>query len=157
MEMEKFYLTKQGLERIKKEYQKLKNFRLAKTKGETPKPLSSEKVNFEYLALKEDSILLDSKIIELENILKKAIPIKPSLKKERNIIKIGATILAEIDGQEDEFTLVGTLESNPSMGKISNESLVGKALLGHKIGDKVTINSAIKTVYKIKKIKYEKI
>ena len=155
MGIEKFYLTKQGLEKIKKECQKLKNFRLNRSRGETPKTLCSEKVNFEYLAFQEDSILLESKIIELENILKKAVLIKAPSKKEQNIIKIGATILVEVDGQDDEFTLVGTLESNPSMGKISNESIVGKALLGHKIGDEVMVSSSIKTIYKIKKIKYD--
>jgi transcription elongation factor GreA len=51
--------------------------------------------------------------------------------------------------------IVGTLEANPSEGRISIESPVGKALLGKKVGDEVIITSPIKIVYKIKKIKYE--
>jgi transcription elongation factor GreA len=50
---------------------------------------------------------------------------------------------------------VGTLEANPALGKISNESPVGKALLGHKIGDEVLVSSPAKIAYKIKGIKYE--
>ena len=51
--------------------------------------------------------------------------------------------------------VVGTLEANPEQGKISSESPVGKALLGRKIGEKVMISSPVKTIYKIKKIKYQ--
>jgi transcription elongation factor GreA len=51
--------------------------------------------------------------------------------------------------------LVSTLEANPSEGKISTESPVGKALLGKKIGDEIIITSPIRVKYKIKKIKYE--
>ena len=50
--------------------------------------------------------------------------------------------------------IVGTLESNPSEGKISSESPIGKILLGHKTGDEILITSPIKLVYQIKKIKY---
>jgi len=46
------------------------------------------------------------------------------------------------------------LEANPSLGKISNESPVGKTLFGHRVGDEILISSPIKTIYKIKKIKY---
>ena len=60
-----------------------------------------------------------------------------------------------MDGQKDEFVIVGTLEANPALGKISNESPVGKALLGHKIGDEVVVSSPMKTTYKIRNIKYE--
>ena len=61
----------------------------------------------------------------------------------------------DVDGQKDEFVIVGTLEANPALGKISNESPVGKALLGHKIGDEVLVSSPAEIKYKIKNIKYE--
>jgi transcription elongation factor GreA len=51
--------------------------------------------------------------------------------------------------------IVGTLEANPSMGKISNESLVGQALMGKKVGEIVVISNAMRTSYKIKEIRYE--
>ncbi len=154
-EEKKFYLTKEGWERIKNEYKDLKELKLAKTKGESPKILHSEDLNPEYLAFQEDISFLQSRIIELENIFKNVELIKPPKKEKQNIVDLGATVLIEVDGQNDEFTLVGSLEANPSLGKISNESPVGKALLGHKIGDKVTVSSPIQTTYKIKKIKYK--
>ena len=154
-EEKKFYLTKEGIERLKREYKELKQLKLAKTKGEYPKVLHSEDLNPEYLAFQEDLNFLESRLIELESILKNAELIKPPSKDKQNIVNLGATVLVWVDGQNDEFTLVGSLEANPSVGRISNESPVGKALLGHRVGDEVLVSSPVKTTYKIKKIKYK--
>ncbi len=153
----KFYLTKQGLERIKREYEELKNLKLAKTKGESPKIWHSEDINPEYLSFQEDLNFLESKIVELENILKNVELIKLPQKGKQNIINLGARVLVAIDSQNDEFEIVGSWEANPSIGKISNESPVGKALLGRQVGDEVVVSSPVKTTYKIKKIKYKTI
>lgn len=150
-----FYLTKDGLEKIKKEYQDLKRLKLAKKKGEIPKIWHSEDLNPEYLSFQEDLSFLENRIAELEYILKNVELIKPPSKEKQNVINLGAKVVVEVDGQTDEFEIVGTLEANPAVGKISNESPVGKALLGHKVGDVVTIFSPIQTIYKIKKIKYQ--
>ncbi len=153
---QKFYLTKEGLKRLKKEYEDLKKLRLAKTKGEKPEILHSEDLNPEYLAFQEDLNFLEFRILELEHILKNAQLIKAPPKGQQNIVNLGATVtLEEPGGQINEFTIVGTLEANPSEGKISSESPVGQALLGHRIGEEVTIVSPIKVKYIIKKIKYQ--
>ncbi|PIX88480.1 MAG: transcription elongation factor GreA [Candidatus Nealsonbacteria bacterium CG_4_10_14_3_um_filter_36_16] len=154
MEEKKFYLTKEGLERIKKEYQDLKNLKFSKTKGGVPKLWESEDLNPEYLSFQEDLSFLEARLAELENIVKNAELIKSPPKEKQNIINLGATVLVEVDGQNDEFTIVGTLEANPALGKISNESPVGRLLLDHRVGDEVTVSSPIQTIYKIKKIRY---
>ena len=154
MAEKKFYLTKEGLEKIKKEYQGLKNLKLSKTKGEIPKIWHSEDLNPEYLSFQEDLSFLETRLVELENILKNSELIQLPSKEKQNIINLGAQVIVKVDGQNDEFTIVGSLEANPSLGKISNESPVGQALLGHRIGDAVIVSSPIQTVYKIKKIKY---
>lgn len=154
MENKKFYLTKEGLEKIKKEYQELEKIRESKSKEGVPS-FTSEEVNPEYLIFQEDLKFLEDRIIELKEVLKSAQLIKAPSKDKQNVVNLGADILVETDGgQSDEFRIVGSLEANPSLGKISNESPVGKALLGHKTGDKVLVQSAVKTFYKIKKIKY---
>ncbi len=153
-EEKSFYLTRKGLEKIKKEYEVLKGLRAAKSKGESPEVLHSEDLNPEYLVFQEDMVFLDSKIAELEKVMKNVRLIAPPKKEGQNLVGLGATVLVEIDGQDDEFTIVGSLEANPSLGKISNESPVGKALLGAKIKDEVIISSPVKTTYKVKKIKY---
>ncbi len=155
-EERKFYLTKEGLERIKKEHKDLRELRMAKAKGEVPKILQSEDINPEYLSFQEDIGFLESRITELDYILKNAELIKAPSKDKQNIVGVGATVtLQESDGSINEFMIVGTLEANPSGGRISSESPVGKAMMGHRVGEEIIITSPIKVPYKIKKIKYQ--
>lgn len=149
-----FYLTKEGQKKIKKEYEELMQIKHQKTTGEAPKILHSEDVDPEYLAYQEDLTMLDSKLLELENILKNTRLIKMPPKEQQGAVGLGATVLVEIGKDKDEFTIVGTLEANPAEGKISNESPVGRQLLGKKVGEEVVVSSPHKTVYRIKKIKY---
>lgn len=157
-EEKKFYLTKEGLERIKGEYINLKGLRLLKTRGETPKIWHSEDLNPEYLSFQEDMSLLESKITELEYILKNAEVIKSPLKEKQNVVDLGATVLVELNGEIDEFTIVGTLEADPLDKKISDVSPIGQALLGKKIGETLVIKTPIVNhSCKIIKISYNKI
>jgi transcription elongation factor GreA len=117
--------------------------------------LHSEDLNSEYLSFREDLSFMETRIAELQHILKNVKLIKLPPKNKRNQVDLGATVtLQESDGQKNEFMIVGTLEANPGQGKISSDSPVGKTLIGHKIGEEVVITSPIKVVYKIKKIKY---
>lgn len=155
MEGNKFYLTKEGFERFKNEFGQLKKVRTLKMKEETPMVSAPHGVDSEYLTFQEDLELLESRIEELEEILKNYELIKPPPVVQRKVVQIGATVRVEVDGRIDEFTIVGSLEANPSVGRISNESPVGKALLGQRANDEVFISSPIKVCYKIKRIKYE--
>ncbi|MFH1401898.1 MAG: GreA/GreB family elongation factor [Parcubacteria group bacterium] len=154
-EEKRFYLTKEGLAKIEKEFKDLKILKLAKINGESPKILHSEDLNQEYLSFQEDLSFMESRLTELEYVLKNVELIKTPVRNQRNTVSLGATVLVDVEGQKDEFTLVGSLEADPVLGKISNESPVGKALLGHKNGDKIIVSSPIKTIYKIEKIKYK--
>lgn len=152
----KYYVTKQGFQKIEKDYQNLLEFKKKKTTGdEVPSIWHSEEVNSDYLAFQEDMSLLEAKLVELELILKNAELITLPPKKDRGIVSIGARITVKVDdGQVDEFDIVGTIEANPSLGRISNESPVGNAFLGKKMGEEVVVSSPKKTVYRIVKIQY---
>ena len=150
----KFYLTKKGLEDLKKECEVLKNLRNAKIKGESPKLWESEDLNPEYLSFQEDLEFLETRLAELENVLDNFSLIEKPSKDKLGVVDLGATVTVQVDGAKDEFVVVGTLEANPALGKISDESPVGHALLGSKVGDEIIISSPVKTIYKIKKIKY---
>ncbi len=151
----KFYLTKEGLEKVKKEYERLVEFRKLKTKGDVPSLLESEDVNPEYLSFQEDMSFLDARLAEYENILKNVEFIKIPPKERKEVVCLGAKVVVKVDdGQIDEYEIVGTLEANPSLGKISDESPVGKAFLGQKIGAEVMVSSPKKTIYTIEKIRY---
>jgi len=157
-EIKKFYLTKEGLERIKKQNRNLRSLRLAKTNGEAPKIFESEDLNPEYLSFQEDLSFLESRIVELEYILKNTLLIRPPAGKKQNIIDLGATVTTELDGEIDEFTIVGSLETDPVNKRISNESPIGQALIGKRAGETVVIKTPIVNhSCKILKIKYNKI
>jgi len=151
-----FYLTLEGLEKLKKEYSDLKNLKLSKTKGEVPSIWESEDLNPEYLSFQEDLSFLESRISELEYILKNAKVIKNPPKEKQSVISLGAKVtLEDSEGRINEYMVVGTLEANPNEGKISSESPIGKILLGHKTRDQIFVTSPIKVAYRIKKIKYQ--
>jgi transcription elongation factor GreA len=151
-----FYITKGKLQELKKEYEELLDIERKKTLAqEAPKVLESEDLNPEFVSFQEDIGLLRSRIDELKNILEQHELIKSPAKDKQGVIGLGAKVKIDVGGQRDEFVIVGTLEANPILGKISNESPVGRALLGHKIGDEVVVSSPVKITYKIKNIKYE--
>ncbi|MBI4123054.1 MAG: GreA/GreB family elongation factor [Parcubacteria group bacterium] len=150
-----YYLTKEGLERIKKEYKLLVEFKKAKTRGEVPSVLHSEEINPEYLAFQEDLSLLEVRLSEHEAILRNAKLIVPPRAAGCKLVSLGAKVTILVDEKDiDEFEIVGTLEANPSLGRISNESPVGKALLGHMVGERVLVSSPTETTFTIQKIRY---
>jgi len=151
----KFYLTKQGLEKLKNDFAILKYLKAGRLDRETPTPFDSDELNAEFIAFKEDLDLLNVKIEELEYILHNfEIITSPKDKTEREKVNLGAKVLIDIDGEKDEFVIVGTLEANPSLGKISNESPVGRLLMGKKVGETVTLKSPVCVKYKIQKVSY---
>ncbi len=151
----KFYLTKEGLQKIKTEYQELLKLKKIKLRKEAPPFLHSEEINAEFISFREDFDNLESRINELEQILKNYELIKPPSRREKDKVHLGATLKVELDDEIDEFTIVGTIEADPTNKKISDESPIGKALLGHKVGDQVVVKTEmVNHTCKILRIKY---
>ncbi len=153
MSDKKYYLTKDGLEKIRKEYEELKKQRKEKLRVEAPEMSHSEDVDSEYLNFKKDLNFLEERMLKLEEAIRSAEIIETPLVNCKEV-RLGAEIVIDIKGKEDKILLVGTMEADPSSGKISNESPIGKALFGRREGDFVTISSERSVVYKIKKISY---
>ena len=151
-----FYVTKEKLKQLKKEHDDLVVFEHNKLSGqEAPRMMESEDINPEFVSYQEDMTSLRNRIDELKTILDNYELIKNPPKEHQTAVGVGATVKLETSGQKAEFVIMGTLEANPELGHISNESPVGKALIGHKVGDEVMVDSPEKTKYKIKGIKYE--
>ena len=93
--------------------------------------------NAEYDAAREEQAMLETRIAELEDILKNADIIKPN---HSSTIGVGSTVHLE-NGKKVVYQVVGPVEADPLEGKISNESPIGAALIGKKVGDKVTITT----------------
>ena len=137
--MEVIYLTEQGLKGLKKEWERTR---------EKIKKITENRDR------KEELDWLREREAELKNNLRNAKEIKIPPRNKRDIVNLGARVMVEVDGQTDEFDIVDSLEADPSFGKISNQSPVGKALLGKRVGEKVIVSTPFKTVYIIKKITY---
>ncbi len=150
----KYYLTKEGLKKLKKEYNELIEKRKENLKNGAPQFLHSEEMSAEFISFKEENDYLRAQIENLGHILNNYQIIKAPPKKDRDKVFIGAKVKFEHNGKEEEFMIVGTFEADPANGKISHQSPVGKALLGHKVGDKVSVGDSNKKTYKIKSIKY---
>lgn len=100
--------------------------------------------NEEYSAARGEQKVVEGRILELQGILKNAKLIRAG---KREKVAIGATVEVEVNGKKQTYTVVGAVEANPLGGKISDESPIGQALMGHKAGDSVTLPNG--KVYKI--------
>src|SRR3990167_6298658 len=150
----KFILTEQGLQDLKAEYEELTKIKRPQitSRIQRAREFGDLSENSEYDAAKEEQSLLEARISQLEEVLPHAQIITPV--QTADFVVIGSTIMVEIDGQIEEFTIVGSMEADPAARKISNESPVGAALLGAKIGEVVeVVTPIIRAKYKILDIK----
>lgn len=135
----KYLLTQEGLAKLNEELKHLVNekrkevierIREAAAHGDLSE-------NADYAQAREEQSFIEGRIQEIEDMIKNAEIITAST--QHNSVTIGSTIKVKINGDEKTYTIVGSNEANPLEGKISNESTVGKALLGKKIGDRVNV------------------
>ena len=134
------YLTPEGMEKLKEELRKLKYERRKEIaeKIERAKELGDLSENAEYQEAKDEQAFIEGRIIELEAVINSAtIVTGPSGTKQ---VGIGSTVrVRQEDGEERQFLIVGANEANPAAGKISNESPLGRALLGKNVRDTVEV------------------
>lgn len=143
---EKFEELKMDLEKLKKEARKDVSERLKRAKE-----YGDLSENAEYSEAKEEQARVESRIFELEDILRNANIIRKTSGKE--IIQIGSTIEVRKGVKIVKYTIVGSNEARPEANLISNESPLGKAFLGKKKGDVVEIQTPVgKAKYEIMKI-----
>ncbi len=148
------YISQSGLDELKKEHEQ----RSRATRREIAETISVAKElgdlseNFEYQDAKEQQALNESRIAQLEMMISNAVIVEQT--SGNNVIGLGCTFAATVNGVEKTFSMVGSTEADPMAAKISNESPLGLALFGHEVGESVfvqTPNGAIE--YKITGIK----
>jgi transcription elongation factor GreA len=107
--------------------------------------------NAEYQTARSEQERSEGRVSEIENILKNVEIIKKPNGASK--VQLGSTVKLKADGKSKEFQVVGTVEADPLNGKISDESPIGRALLGKKLGESVEIvTPAETTTYKIVEI-----
>lgn len=137
----KYLLTPEGLAKLNEELKHLievkrkeviERIREAAAHGDLSE-------NADYAQAREEQSFIEGRVQEIEEMIKNAEIITANT--QHNVVTIGATVVIKVNGKERKYTIVGSNEANPSEGKISNESLVGKSLLSKRVGDKVTVTT----------------
>lgn len=143
------YLSQEGYEQHKQELEDLKFKRQEiANRLEEAKALGDLSENQEYISAKEAQAFNEGKILELEQLLREAQVIEKNRK--YSSVQVGATVEVQGNGKKQPFVIVGSEEADPAQGKISNESPLGKAFLGHKVGESVEVSTPAGQVkYKI--------
>jgi len=150
--MHQYYVTKKKLRELEEELENLKKIKREEFQKGSPAVFEGEDVNPDFAFYQDSLEELDMRIEELENVLKNYIIIKAPPEKDK--ICLGARVVfKDSSASENEFKIVGTLEADPFEGKISNESPIGMALLGKRVGDIVSVGN--NNSYRIVKINYE--
>ena len=135
------YLTQEKYDEFKEELEQLKTVKRKEVAEnlEYAKALGDLSENAEYQEAKEAQAANEGRIAELEDLLRRAVIIKKRDGLER--VWIGATIEVTSQSQRRTFTIVGSEEADPEKGFISNESPLGKAFLGKKIGEEAEVET----------------
>ena len=133
-----YILTQEGREKLEEELHYLETEKRAEI-GERIKvarEFGDISENSEYDDAKNEQGMTEARIAEITRILSEATVVNTP--KRSSKVNIGSVVTVDMNGKERVFTIVGAAESDVAAGKISNESPVGSALLGHKKGDEIT-------------------
>ncbi len=133
-----YHITQEGKAELENELEELKSRRGAiAEKIANARDYGDLSENAEYDSAREEQGLVESRVIEIEDILQNCDIIKAT---KSSTIKVGSTVVLK-NGSEVTYRIVGPVEADPLEGKISNESPIGAALMGKKEGDAVTITT----------------
>ncbi len=138
-----YYLSPERLEELKLELEELKTIRrieVAKRLNRA-KDLGDLSENSEYQEARREQDEVERRIFELEQIVKNARIIDEKAATGKGFVQIGSTLTVERNGATSKYKIVGSKEVDPTSGLISNESPLGKALLGRKPGDVVKVKT----------------
>lgn len=148
------YFTQERLDELKKELEHLRTTRRAEVaeRLKRAKELGDLSENVEYQEARDEQVQVETRIAELEVMIKNAVIIKQG--NGSKVVRIGSILEVERGGQQFNYTIVGPNEADPVGGKISHESPLGQNFLGKSAGDTVKVKTpAGETTYKILSVK----
>jgi len=134
-------LTRDGLKKLEEELEQLKSTRRhavaerihrAKEGGHTQN-------DAEYDDAKNEQAFVEGRIMQLDMMVKNHVLIDEEKAHHSKSVRLGCTVVVESANGPRQYTIVGSAEADPATGRISNESPVGKALIGRRVGDKVQV------------------
>ena len=133
-------VTREGLERLTAELDELTNVRRPAITAAVAEARSHGDLreNSGYDAARHDQMMNERRISELKALVRNAEIVDQSARPKDDIVRLGSTAIVDFDGEEERYMIVGRIEAKPSEGRISNESPLGKELLGKSAGQTVT-------------------
>lgn len=139
--MDQFYLTQEKLDELKAELEYLKTEKRMEIaeRLKRAKELGDLSENSEYQEAREEQNHVETRITELESMLKQVVIITKS--SHQGTVQIGSTVNVRKNGKIFKFTIVGSNESKPEDGLISNESPLGRSFLNKKAGDAINVET----------------
>jgi transcription elongation factor GreA len=138
------FLTKEGFQKLQEELDYLRTVKRQEVANRLHEAMEGGELieNAEYEAAKNEQAFVEGRIQELDVLLASAKIIEDNGKKKSDTVQLGSKVtIKEGNFEAETFTIVGMAEANPREGKISNESPIGKAILGHKLGDSVKVET----------------
>jgi transcription elongation factor GreA len=131
-------LTRDGLRRIEEELSELVQKRRPEVaeRIKIAREFGDISENAEYTEAKNEQSLVEGRIQELEIMVRNAAVIEDE-QREDGVVGLGAEVVVSFEDEEEMYRIVGAAEADPMQGRISNQSPLGRALLGHKAGDEV--------------------
>lgn len=148
------FLTKEGFQKLQDELDYLRTTKRQEVADRLHEAMEGGELieNAEYEAAKNEQAFVEGRIQELEMLLATARVIEDT-KDKTGTVQVGSKVTIKEQGFDPEtYVIVGAAEANPREGKISNESPIGKAILGHRPGEEVTVETPGGT-YKVKIVK----
>lgn len=144
METRKVPVTREGLERLKEELRELKEVRRPQIVEAVAEARSHGDLreNAAYDAARQDQAMNEKRISDLEALLRNAVIVDESENgRTGNVVQVGSTVVVTYEGDDEEetYTIVGAIEAKASQGRISNESPIGRALLGKRPGQTASV------------------
>lgn len=134
------YVSAEGLKKLQAELEDLRTSKRAEVaeRIHAAMEFGDYSENSELEQAKNDQAFLEGRIMTLEQTIKNAQLIDE--KSKHDLVEVGSHVTVEADGRKEKYVIVGSAEASPAEGKISNESPVGRALLGHRAGETVRMS-----------------
>ncbi|GEN46458.1 transcription elongation factor GreA [Alkalibacillus haloalkaliphilus] len=143
-EEKSYYMTEEGKQKLEDELEELKTERRPEVveRIKVARSFGDLSENSEYDAAKDEQAFVESRISQIENMIRYAVIIEND-EDNNEVVQLGKTVVFEElpDGDEEEYQIVGSAEADPFEGRISNDSPMAQSLLGKRVGDQAMVQT----------------
>ena len=136
-------VTREGYDRLQAELRELTEVRRPQVIAAVAEARSHGDLreNSAYDAARHDQAMTEKRIADIEHMLRSATILDEEIAREPGVVGLGSTVVVDFDGEDERYTIVGAIEARPAEGLISNESPIGRALIGKRAGDQAVVST----------------